>query len=198
MQEVRKYLNMVSPISKNSWDQIKEIFIERTYYKGEFFAKTGRVESKLGILLDGVFRAYISKDDGSQYTKTFFTPIHFKTPISFVGALSSMTTSTINQVNIEALTKVKLLEGKYEDWLDLINKNREISEWSRKLTELFFRGKEQNEFEYFTLQADNRYKLFKERYPELENLVNQYHIAQFIGITPTQLSRIRKKILLDK
>ncbi len=123
MQEVKQYLNMVSPISKNSWDQIKEMFVERTYSKGEFFAKTGRVETKLGILLDGVFRAYISKDDGSQYTKTFFTPIHFKTPISFVGALSSITTSTINQVNIEALIEVKLLEAKYEDWLDLINKN---------------------------------------------------------------------------
>ena len=198
MQEVEKYLNMVSPISQNSWEQIKEMFVERIYSKGEFFAKTGRIENKLGILLDGVFRAYISKDDGSQYTKIFFTPIHFKTAISFMGALSSMTTNTVNLVNIEALTEVRFLEGKYEDWVDLINKNKEISEWSRKLTELFFRGKEQNEFEYFTLQADDRYKLFKERYPELENLVNQYHIAQFIGITPTQLSRIRKKMLLDK
>lgn len=198
MQKIKQYLNKISPISKNSWSLIKEMFTERTYYKGEFFAKTGRIETKLGILLDGVFRAYISIDDGSQYTKTFFTPIHFKTPVPFMGALSSMTTNTINQVNIEALTEVKLLEGKYEDWLSLINKNREIAEWSRKLTELFFRGKEQKELEYFTLQADDRYRLFKERYPELESLINQYHIAQFIGITPTQLCRIRKKMLLDK
>jgi len=198
MQEVKQYLCSIAPLSQSSWSQIKDVLVETTYCKGAFFAKTGRVEKKFGILLNGIFRAYISKDDGSHYTKTFFTPIHFKTPISFLGALSSLTTSTVNQVNIEALTEVRLLQGKYEDWLHLIDNNKEIAEWSRKLIELFFRGKEQREFEYFSLQADNRYKLFRDRYPELENLVNQYHIAEFIGVTPTQLSRIRKKMFSDK
>ncbi len=194
MQEIKQYLNQVSPISNDTFNQIKGILVEKTYSKGTFFAKTGRKENKFGIVLDGVLRAYISKDDGSQYTKTFFTPIFFKTPISFIGAFSSLVTRTVNQVSIEALTEVRLLEGKYEDLLCFIKNNTEVAEWNQKLTEIFFIGKEQREFEFFTLQADSRYKLFRERYPELETLINQYYIAQFIGITPTQLSRIRKKI----
>lgn len=198
MQEIKQYLNRISPISDHTWDQVKCQLQEKTYKKGELFAKVGRVENRFGIVLDGILRAYISKGDGSQYTKTFFTPIHFKTPISFVGAFSSLVTRTVNQVNIEALTEMKLLEGNYEKWLTLMAENQEVAEWSRKLTELFFIGKEQREFEYFTLQADMRYKLFRERYPELENLINQYYIAQFIGITPVQLSRIRKKIFAEE
>ncbi len=196
MEEIKQYLNQISPVSTNSWSQIKEILTKKTYSKNTFFAKTGRIENKFGIVLNGVLRAYISKDNGSQYTKTFFTPVYFKTPISFIGAFSSLVTYTVNEVSIEALTNVTLLEGKYDNWLYLISENREIAEWSRKLTELFFIGKEQREFEYFTFQADHRYLLFRERYPELENLINQYYIAQFIGITPTQLSRIRKKMLI--
>ncbi len=194
MPEVKQYLNRVSLISNDTFDQINSILIEKKYSKGTFFAKTGRIENKFGIVLHGVLRAYISKDDGTQYTKTFFTPIFFKTPISFIGAFSSLVTCTVNRVFIEALTEVKILEGKYEDLLHLIKENREVAEWNRKLTEMFFIGKEQREFEYFTLQAEGRYKLFRERYPELETLINQYYIAQFIGVTPTQLSRIRKKM----
>lgn len=123
--------------------------------------------------------------------------MHFKTPIAFVGALSSLVTGTVNQVNIEALTDVKLMEGSYDDWRDLMVEHKEISDWSRRLTELFFVSKEQKEFEFFTLQADKRYLLFRERYPELELLINQYYIAQFLGITPVQLSRIRKKIFAE-
>lgn len=198
MQEIRPYLNRISSLSDETWSQVKGILAEKTYEKGDFFAKAGRIENKFGIVLNGVLRAYISKEDGSQYTKTFFTPVHFKTPIYFVGALTSLVTQTINRVHIEALTDVTMLEGHYKDWSDLMAENGEVAEWSRKLVELFFMGKEQREFEFFTLQADARYKLFQERYPELENMINQYYIAQFIGITPVQLSRIRKKIFSEK
>jgi CRP-like cAMP-binding protein len=194
MQAVQQYLDRISPISDHTWKSIERILKEKPYAKGNFFAKSGRMENSFGIVLDGIFRAYITKDNGSQYTKTFFTPIYFKMPISFVGAFSALVTQSVNHVNIEALTDARVLEGDYADWLKLINEHKEVADWARKLTEMFFVGKEIREFEYFTLQADKRYQLFRQRYPELENLVNQYYIAQFLGITPTQLSRIRKKI----
>lgn len=193
MQNVQQYLQRVSPLSIDTWKKIQCILSARTYKKGELFSKPDRVETKFGIVLEGVLRAFISKDNGSQYTKTFFTPIYFKTPISFIGAFSSLVTQNINHVSIEALTPTTIFEGEYRDWMKLVDDNKEISVWTRKMTELFFIGKEQREFEYFTLQADKRYALFRLRYPELENLINQYYIAQFLGITPTQLSRIRKK-----
>jgi CRP-like cAMP-binding protein len=194
MPTIQQYLNKISPISDDTWKLINKILKEKQYPKGEFFAKSGRKENRFGIVLDGVLRAYITKDDGSQYTKTFFTPIYFNMPISFVGAFSALVTQSVNHVDIEALTDVRILEGNYTDWLKLIDDHREIADWARKLAEMFFVSKEIREFEYFTLQADKRYQLFRQRYPELENLVNQYYIAQFLGITPTQLSRIRKKI----
>ncbi len=41
--------------------------------------------------------------------------------------------------------------------------------------------------------ATERYALFQKEFPELENHIAQYHIASYLGITPTQLSRIRAK-----
>ena len=194
MKGIREYLSRVSPISNETWEVIEPILTKKTLRKGDFFAKTGRRENDFGILLEGIMRAYIPNKKGSFYVKTLFTPLHFKTPISFVGAFSSLVSNHPNMVMIDALTEVKIYTGKYKDWDDLSQKNMEVAQWSRRLAELFFMGKELNEFEFMTLQAEERYRLFRDRFPELENLISQYHIAHFLNITPTQLSRIRKKM----
>ena len=41
--------------------------------------------------------------------------------------------------------------------------------------------------------ASERYALFQEELPGFENQIAQYHIASYLGITPTQRSRIRAK-----
>ncbi|WP_205687103.1 hypothetical protein [Chitinophaga rhizosphaerae] len=40
---------------------------------------------------------------------------------------------------------------------------------------------------------DKLHRFLDKRFPALEALVPQYHIASYLGVTPTQLSRIRRK-----
>jgi hypothetical protein len=42
------------------------------------------------------------------------------------------------------------------------------------------------------LDASQRYVLFKKEFPTLEQLIPQFHIASYLGISATQLSRIRR------
>lgn len=191
---VHQYLNALSPVAESTWLTIADILEEKQFKKEAFFAKTGRYEQKVGILLSGVFRSFINNVAGNEFTKTLYTPIHYKTPISYLGAYTSLITGTANQVNIQALTDAKVLVCSYDSWNSLSTSNKEALEWSRKLANLFFMGKEKREMQLSTMTAEQRYILFREEFPELENQINQYHIAQFIGITPTQLSRIRKKV----
>jgi len=64
---------------------------------------------------------------------------------------------------------------------------------ARIIAERKFAIKEKREIELVTIEATGRYEIFKKEHPNLENLINQYHIASYLGITPTQLSRIRAK-----
>jgi CRP-like cAMP-binding protein len=43
------------------------------------------------------------------------------------------------------------------------------------------------------LNASKRYDAFLEEFPGLEQRIPQYQIASYLGITPVQLSRIRKR-----
>ena len=64
---------------------------------------------------------------------------------------------------------------------------------ARVMAEYKFAIKEKREIELVTLEASERYEIFKKEHPNLENLINQYHIASYLGVSPTQLSRIRAK-----
>jgi DNA-directed RNA polymerase specialized sigma subunit len=44
------------------------------------------------------------------------------------------------------------------------------------------------------LDADKRYLILQNEYPGIELEIPQYHIASYLGISATQLSRIRKKM----
>ncbi len=46
--------------------------------------------------------------------------------------------------------------------------------------------------QYATVTAKERYIMFKEEYADIEEEIPQYIIASYLGITPTQLSRIKK------
>jgi hypothetical protein len=53
--------------------------------------------------------------------------------------------------------------------------------------------KDEREISLVQLDASARYQQFMSDFPRLVERLPQYHIASHLGITPTQLSRIRKK-----
>jgi hypothetical protein len=46
----------------------------------------------------------------------------------------------------------------------------------------------------FTLNRGERYRNFRKECPQLEQQILQYHVASYLGITPIQLSGMRKKL----
>ncbi|MCY1547581.1 hypothetical protein D9M68_836490 [compost metagenome] len=44
------------------------------------------------------------------------------------------------------------------------------------------------------LNAEDRYKQFLENFPDLPDLIPQYHIASFLGIENPSLSRIKNRL----
>ncbi|MCF6243220.1 MAG: hypothetical protein L3J74_18020, partial [Bacteroidales bacterium] len=117
----------------------------------------------------------------------------FFTNSNFVGAYSSLITGQKNLINIQCLTVCTLQVADFEEFAKLYDKYPKIERLFRKFAETKFLIKEKREIELVMLDASERYEIFQKEHPNLENLIPQYHIASYLGITPTQLSRIRAK-----
>ena len=168
--------------------EVQKCFRPMTLQKHDFFSKEGERAQKIGFLEKGVVRAFFLNEGGKEYTKQFFTSG------SIIGAYSSLLTKQPNRIAQQALTDCEILVADFSDLERLYDLFHDFERLGRRIAERYFLEKEQKELEMALLDADMRYMIMKDRFPGLEGLVPQYHIASYLGISPTQLSRIRRKL----
>ncbi|HEY0054441.1 MAG TPA: Crp/Fnr family transcriptional regulator [Pedobacter sp.] len=187
MTDLHTYINTISPIKADTWNSLKSLFFEKTLLKGEYFITEGETAKQIGFLTSGIIRAFYRNREGIEYNKHFFLPSNI------IGGYSSLITSTPNKINQQALSDCTMLVANYAQVIKLYDLFPDFERVGRRLAELYFVDKEQREINIVLLDADKRYLIFRQEYPQLEQLIAQYHIASYLGITPTQLSRIRRK-----
>ncbi len=187
MKELQKYLNAISPIQDKTWDRIELLFSEKKLTKGAYFIEEGETAKQIGFLQSGIIRAFYRNNEGIEYNKHFFIQNNI------IGGYSSLVTSMPNIIFQQALTDCVILVAQYAEITKLYDLCPDFERVGRKLAEFYFVEKEKREIEIVLLEADKRYLIFRKEYPQLEQLIPQYQIASYLGITPTQLSRIRRK-----
>jgi len=187
MHKLKLFLQGLSPVNDEAWADVENLFAKRILKKGEYFCDEGKVAREFAFLELGIVRGFYRSRQGGEYNKHFFMES------SIIGGYTSLITGRPNMVIQEALTNCEIWVANYGDFVKLYNKHPDLERVGRLFAEHYFVEKETKEFEIVLYDAEIRYDIFKRKYPGLEQLVPQYHIASYLGISPTQLSRIRKK-----
>lgn len=169
-----------------AWEDLLILFHSRSLQKGGFFAEQGKKSTKIAFILSGAARTFLVNQEGKEFTK------YFNVEGQLMAPYSSIIRDDVSYVSIEALTDCEIFEANYTDIAELGEKYHDVQKILRKVPEMLFVLNEIREIQLVMLNAKERYELFREEFPGLENMINQYHIASFLGITPIQLSRIRK------
>ena len=185
MEELYKYLNLITPISDSTWDLIKNIVVKKELNKLDLFCKVDQIATKIAFLQSGVVRSYFTNKAGREFNKNFFVAP------AFIGAYSSLITQLPNKLAQQALTNCVIWETDYYIIKQLYNSCHDLERLGRITAEHYFVEKEIRAVNLLTLEANEYYKIFQLQYPTLEKQIAQYHIASLLGITPAQLSRIR-------
>jgi len=182
------YINKISPLKDDTFAELQKCFKPSRLNKNDFFVRQGEYAQQIGFLKSGIVRAFFLNQEGKEYTKQFFV-----NP-SIIGAYTSLVTKQPNQIAQQALTDCEILVANFADMEKLYDKFHDLERLGRKIAEFYFLEKEQKEIEMALLDADKRYLIMRERFPTIEAIVPQYYVASYLGISPTQLSRIRRKL----
>lgn len=175
-------------LSEKTVGQMSEVFVPAELKKGEHFIKKDRYAKEIAFLELGIVRAYYINSEAKEYNKTFFSAP------SIIGSYASLISKQKNMVAQQALTDCKIWKASFQKIEELSEGNYEIERLRRTIAENFFLNNEKKEIEMALLDADKRYLILQEEYPGLELKIPQYHIASYLGISATQLSRIRNKL----
>lgn len=188
MTELKDYFNAISELNESTWDRITPFFKEERLRKNEYFAHENKTATQIAFLKTGVVRAFFMNEEGKEYNKQFFVGQ------SIIGAYTSLLTESKNLIAQQALSDCVIYTCDYKALTNLYDDCPDLERFARKIAEHYFLEKEKKEIEIVLLDASQRYILFKKEFPTLEQLIPQLHIASYLGVSATQLSRIRRQL----
>jgi CRP-like cAMP-binding protein len=188
MDKLKLFFNNLSLLTEPTWNKVRPMFRQETLAKNQFFVKENEIAHKIGFLETGVVRAFFTNNEGKEYNKQFFVDQ------SVIGAYSSLLTAKPNLIAQQALTDCVIYTCNYADLISLFDTYQDLERLARKMAEYYFLEKERKEIEIVLLDATQRYTIFQKELPTLEQRISQYHIASYLGVSATQLSRIRHRL----
>ena len=140
------------------------------------------------MLLSGVVRCYLTTESGKEYNKSFYLPS------SFLASLTALIKKKPSLFVFEALSDCKVYEIDYSKLMVLCKHNVSLKNLHIKVLEKVYFYYEKRLVDLISLDATDRYLELKNQIPNIDEIISQYHIASYLGISPVQLSRIRKKL----
>jgi CRP-like cAMP-binding protein len=181
IQMVENYTN--STVPDRVVNKAERMFTSRIIVKGEMLIHVGDIQNELYIVLSGLMRSYYIDINGNDVTRFFPRRGTLCGEILFSDGPSNHCT--------QALEDCEILVISVDDFKSLVEEEIYCTKAHLKALEESFKYKIERESSFLLKSATERYIDFKKMYPELEERVNQRHIASYLGITPVSLSRIK-------
>jgi CRP-like cAMP-binding protein len=179
-------VNAIADIPSEEMAKLCRIVTKQNIPKGNIFIRAGSVPNKFAFIVNGLFRYYYANENGSEFTKGFFRERNF------ITSYTAMVKSRPSYYSVQALEDSDLLVVDYAQWQNLYQSSFCWMNLIFALVEKGYMKKEARERELLVLNAEERYRVFLNEYPDLEKRIKQHMIASYLGITPVALSRIRK------
>jgi len=189
MEQHRKlveYLRSFTDLSSDYVNVLQKHLTVKRIEKGVVYFDKGTYSRKLGFLTEGVMRIYDIDESGNEWNKVFLS-----SPSLLLGN-PNIEEQSIHYV--EAITPCEVTELPMFLIEDLLKRYPETRELQTKILLHLFEKKSKREYDFLTLNAKERYLKCMEEYSGVINEIPQFHIASYLGITTTQLSRINVSI----
>jgi len=168
-------------------EKILHCFEVRRYQKGDYFKAPFTISKELGFLTEGALRLVLFKNNGEEVT------VRILQENSLIADVFSIRTAEKTPIGIQCVTDVAMLVAPFHKINPLLDTNLTLNITMREyITERAMEmGK--NYMLFISGNAKERYQFILENNPSLLQKFPLRFIASLIGITPTQLSRIRNK-----
>ena len=186
---LRKHIEQFAAMSDEDWSLIEPYLTTRTIYKHEFMIREGSIGRELGYILEGEMRHYYTHAGEEKTTYFYFEN-------SLVGPYHSCITGQPSRLSIEALSDTRLIVFPYSSLKKLFAGNQTWNTFGRVLAEYLGLGLEDRMVSLLLMSPEERYtELLKSNKKKILERIPQHLIANYLGITPVSLSRIRNRLI---
>ncbi len=183
---IKNSINSIVSLNDNEWKHLLNYVEFKTLRKNDYFLREGQICTAVALVINGALIYHKLQETGKETTTDFaFTG-------DWITDNRSRLNSTPSFINIKAIENTELIVISENNLNDCYNKIPKLEKLGRILTEKAFVKIAQQSIDLQTLTANERYQKMLHEYPEIFQKIPLYHIANYMGIAPKSLSRIRK------
>lgn len=191
VENFRSQINNFVTLTDEEWDLFKQHINYRQLKKKALLAEEGKVCDEIGFIAQGSVR-YFHMRDGVDITG------YFSFDNEFVSSYKSYLKQEPSFNYIQTLEDSLILTIKHKSWHEMLNDVRlayKIERFGRLIAEYYLCCYEDRVTAFITQTPEERYLKLMETGREILFRIPQHYVANFLGITPVSLSRIRKRVL---
>lgn len=186
LNSIRKFAN----ISPEEATFFFSFFQERKYKKNTILLREGEVSNELYFVLKGALRQFFSNENGVEKTCDFTFEAEFFTDLESFSRKSRAAT------NIITLEQTECLVIKCTDLVEAMKQSAIAAELCRIIVENIATANIKRIQSFLSRSPEDQFKELVQHNPQMLQRVPQRYIAQYLGLAPESLSRIRKRILI--
>lgn len=200
-QSIYHLCGMYPSITKHITDHIHpttpaiHLFIsvlnEVSVKKGAFLLKPGTSVKHEYFVVKGCLKAYYIDSKGHRHI------IQFAVENWWVGDFDAFYNQGPSNIYIEAIEDAQLLSINYKNLEKIYAEAPIFERYFRILITSAFIAQRKRILSAQEKNTQERYLEFCNAYPNIEDRVPNYDIANYLGVTPENLSRARKKLNLS-
>jgi cAMP-binding proteins - catabolite gene activator and regulatory subunit of cAMP-dependent protein kinases len=178
-----EFFNTFHEISESNYQLLTDNLKTRTFKKGDRIVVQGQVQRELYFVKKGVQMSFFDAEKKTHVIAFTYPPGLCAVPDSFQFQVPS-------KCFLTCLTASELDYITYDDLMTLFDESRELERLFRKITEFVLAGMINRHIELHSKTMEERYRAFCQRSPHLLQLVPHKYIASYLGIDPTNFSKL--------
>tara|TARA_R110002051_G_scaffold325867_1_gene432615 strand:- start:155070 stop:155645 length:576 start_codon:yes stop_codon:yes gene_type:complete len=187
-QSIIKHIESLIQPSAKDLQLFQEVLTEVSVSKGNFLLKPGTHVKHEYFVVKGCLKAYYIDVKGGRHI------IQFAIENWWIGDFDAFYNEIASNLYIEAIEDAELLSLNYDQLQKIYTEAPIFERYFRILVTKAFVSQRKRILSSQEKNTQERYIEFCNAYPFIEDRVPNYDIANYLGVTPENLSRVRKKL----
>ncbi len=186
------YINKFIDLTSEEEELLLSKIVFRRYLKNQYIIQQGDICRSINFIISGCTKTFYMDLEGQEHI------VMFSIEDWWTSDLGSYITQSPADFNVQCIETSELIQFTHENLEDLYSKIPKLERLFRKIVERAYVASQKRIIRNFSLDAKQRYKIFKTTYPKIDQRVPQYMIASYLGITKEFLSKIKSQIIQEQ
>ncbi|WP_299382224.1 Crp/Fnr family transcriptional regulator [uncultured Lacinutrix sp.] len=191
-QPLLSYINKIVTLTEEEETYFTSKLVYRKYLKGQYILQQGDVSNKICFIVSGCVKMFYVDDLGQEHI------LMFGVENWWTSDLGSFVSQAPSDFNVQCIEDTELIQVSHNIIEDTYSKIPKLERCFRIIVEKAYVASQKRIVRNFSMSAKDRYLVFNESYPEIEQRIPQYMVASYLGITKEFLSKIKSQIATEK